>query len=125
MKQLSLLTLLLLLSSCGPWNYIDLERPVTNTAYPNQIHISYGTNWLGQPYIYGPRYNLQNRIHVRNVRRTTPRTRVRSVPRRTPRNEPRVRPTVQPRRSNGGRSNAAPRGPRNDTRRNVPKGDKQ
>ena len=124
MKQLSLLTLLLLLSSCGPWNYIDLpERRVVNTAYPTNIHLSYGNNWLGQPYVYGPRYRVRDRIQVRSVRRSTHRTRVR--PRTQPRTQPRVRPTVRPRGGNRGRSNAAPRGQRNDTQRNIPKGDKQ
>ena len=121
MKYIIYIIITIISTSCGPWNYIDLERPVTNTAYPNQIHLSYGNNWLGQPYVYGPRYRLRDRTQVRSIRRSTHRTRVRPIPRQTPR----VRPTVQPRRSSGGRSNAAPRGPRNDTRRNIPKGDKQ
>ena len=107
--------LFLSLTSCGPWNYIDLpERPVRNTTDIHRIHISYGNG-------YWNRYYVPRGTAVRSLPRVTHRTRVRPVPRQTPR----VAPTVQPRRSNGTRNNASPRGPRNDTQRNIPKRDKQ
>ena len=108
--------LFLSLTSCGPWNYIDLpEKPVRNTTGVHRIHISYGNG-------YWNRYYVPRGTAVRYLPRVTNSTRVRPVPQQT---QPRVGTTVQPRGGSGGRNTAAPRGSRNDTQRNIPQGDKQ
>ena len=102
------------------------------------IRNPYFNNWRSGLYPFGYEYNrpriiIRPRTRVRTTRsvgtrntvRPRTRTRVRQNTQQAPRNQPRVRPAPRPRGSNGGRSNAAPRGPRNDSRRNIPRGDKQ